>query len=198
MWIYVNLCDYGHLSSLPSRFAKPSSRAAKWRSLIIPTCDFRRRASTHRPLKLPPASRTDRRASLSLPQVAMPRKGIISSKPWSFKRYPEKWSFKSFESRCFESLFSRGFHIPFLGKHLKKQNKSSWNPIGTDSTEGWDPEYEPTEAVEAVRPEEVVTWNHINKGILQLRVSCSGFQHVRMMRDEVSKCHVSPEITVLG
>ena len=176
---------YGHVSSLPSRFLKPNPQsAAQLRSLIVPTCERPMlrcqridRGSAYRSF---PASRTNRRASLSLPQVAMPH-----LEPSTNIQKMKLYGFKSKIIQYIINLFSR---VPyaFLGKHF----------FLTDSTEGWDPEYEPTEAVEAVRPQkEVVSWNccdlciffftqhptlNINKGILQLRLSNrSGFQHVR-------------------
>jgi len=50
-------------------------------------------------------------------------------------KYPENEALKFEIQKYIINLFSRVVY-PFLGKHLKKQNKSSWNTIGADSTEG--------------------------------------------------------------
>ena len=211
MWLWPRF-----LSSKSLFEAKPKKSAAQLRSLIIPTCELpmprRRRIDRGSAYRSFPASGTNRRASLSLPQVAMPR--TRESSALIIKRYPENEALKFWDQKytvyhqfVFKSSISLlgetfektkqiilEYHWSWFHWRLRPWIRAHWSRGSrTASKRG--------------RELKLLWFMHLfftqhptlnsNKGILQLRVSCSGFQHVRMMRDEVSKYHVSPEITVL-
>ena len=124
-------------------------------------------------------------------------KGIISP---DHQKISRKWSFKvlnskvySISSICFQELYMPSWGnifswlIPLKGETLNTSPLKPWKPYGLKKqVVSWEPHQQRDLTVETLKP---------------LRVSTcalpSSVSNVRMMRDEVSKYSVSPQITVL-